>query len=128
MASGVLAALRSLLFTLWMATTVVPWAIAVLVYSIFVRGTPIYWLCAGWLLVEENQGKRWLTQVLTDVYHSDRLYLVTAAARDRPAPPRPAPPRSAHLVVTTLGHAVEGDQRSILLDGQTGLAGGKSRD
>jgi 1-acyl-sn-glycerol-3-phosphate acyltransferase len=51
MASGVLAALRSLLFTLWMATTVVPWAIAVLVYSIFVRGAPIYWLCAGWLRV-----------------------------------------------------------------------------
>jgi 1-acyl-sn-glycerol-3-phosphate acyltransferase len=42
-------ALRSLLFVLWMSVTVVPWAIAVLVYSIFVRGDKVYWLCAGWL-------------------------------------------------------------------------------
>ena len=44
-----LTVLRSILFFLWMAVTVVPWALAVLVYSIFVRGAPIYWLCAGWL-------------------------------------------------------------------------------
>ncbi len=38
---GVLAsALRSALFTLWMAVTVVPWALAVLIASPFVR-TPI---------------------------------------------------------------------------------------
>ncbi len=42
-------ALRSLLFVLWMSVTVVPWAIAVLVFSIFVRGDKVYWLCAGWL-------------------------------------------------------------------------------
>ena len=30
--------LRSLLFVLWMSVTVVPWAVAVLIYSIFVRG------------------------------------------------------------------------------------------
>jgi 1-acyl-sn-glycerol-3-phosphate acyltransferase len=42
-------ALRSLLFVLWMSVTVVPWGTAVLIYSIFVRGDPIYWLCAGWL-------------------------------------------------------------------------------
>jgi len=46
-----LTAIRSFLFLLWMAVTVVPWALAVLVYSIFVRGAPIYWLCAGWLRV-----------------------------------------------------------------------------
>ena len=44
-----LTAIRSFLFLLWMAVTVVPWALSVLVYSIFVRGAPIYWLCAGWL-------------------------------------------------------------------------------
>lgn len=44
-------ALRSLLFVLWMSVTVVPWAIAVLIYSIFVRGDKVYWLCAGWLRV-----------------------------------------------------------------------------
>ena len=42
-------ALRSLLFVLWMSVTVVPWGTAVLIYSIFVRGDKIYWLCAGWL-------------------------------------------------------------------------------
>jgi 1-acyl-sn-glycerol-3-phosphate acyltransferase len=44
-----LAALRSLVFLLWMAITVVPWCCAVLVLSLFVRGAPVYWLCAGWL-------------------------------------------------------------------------------
>ena len=41
--------LRSFLFILWMVVTVVPWALAVLVYSVFVRGDPVYWLCVGWL-------------------------------------------------------------------------------
>ena len=41
--------LRSALFMLWMAVTVVPWALAVVVTSIFVRGDPIYWMCVGWL-------------------------------------------------------------------------------
>ena len=44
-------ALRSFLFVLWMSVTVVPWGIAVLLYSIFVRGDKVYWLCAGWLRV-----------------------------------------------------------------------------
>jgi 1-acyl-sn-glycerol-3-phosphate acyltransferase len=44
-----LSALRSLVFVLWLTVTVVPWALAVLVASIFVRGDPIYWMCAGWL-------------------------------------------------------------------------------
>jgi 1-acyl-sn-glycerol-3-phosphate acyltransferase len=30
---------------------VIPWAIAVLVASIFVRGDALYWMCAGWLRV-----------------------------------------------------------------------------
>lgn len=42
-------AIRSLLFVLWMAITVVPWALAVLLISVFVRGNPVYWSCAGWL-------------------------------------------------------------------------------
>ncbi len=48
---SVFTALRSAVFVLWMTVTVVPWAIAVLVQSIFVRGAPVYWLCAGWLRV-----------------------------------------------------------------------------
>jgi 1-acyl-sn-glycerol-3-phosphate acyltransferase len=41
--------LRSLVFVVFMAVTVVPWALAVLVASIFLRGNAIYWMCAGWL-------------------------------------------------------------------------------
>ncbi len=42
-------ALRSALFVLFMAVTVVPWATAVLLVSIFARGDTVYWLCVGWL-------------------------------------------------------------------------------
>lgn len=43
--------LRSALFFLWLAVTVVPWATFVVLMSIFVRGTPLYWVCARWLAV-----------------------------------------------------------------------------
>ena len=33
-----LCGLRSLLFVLWMIVTVIPWALAVLVFSVFARG------------------------------------------------------------------------------------------
>jgi 1-acyl-sn-glycerol-3-phosphate acyltransferase len=44
-----LCALRSVLFVLFLTVTVIPWALAVLVYSAFVRGDKVYWLCVGWL-------------------------------------------------------------------------------
>lgn len=40
---------RSTVYMLWLAVTVVPYAIAVLLASIFVRGEPLYWMCAAWL-------------------------------------------------------------------------------
>ncbi len=46
-----LAWLRSLLFVLWMAVTVVPFAVAAMLLSIFVRGDPVYWVCIAWLHV-----------------------------------------------------------------------------
>lgn len=46
---SITSALRSALFVLWMAVTVVPWGLAVVVTSIFVRGDPIYWMCIGWV-------------------------------------------------------------------------------
>lgn len=49
--STLLAAIRSLLFVLWLAVTVVPWALAVLVASLFLSSTALYWMCAGWLRV-----------------------------------------------------------------------------
>ena len=46
-----LAALRSTLFIAWMAVTVVPYALAVLLASIFIRGDALYWICVAWLRV-----------------------------------------------------------------------------
>jgi 1-acyl-sn-glycerol-3-phosphate acyltransferase len=46
-----LALLRSLLFLLWMGVTVIPYATAVLVASIFTRGATLYWMCIAWLRV-----------------------------------------------------------------------------
>ncbi|WP_439898039.1 lysophospholipid acyltransferase family protein [Aquabacterium humicola] len=59
-----LSAVRSFLFVLWMAVTVVPWALTVLVFSIFVRGRPVYWLCVGWLRVAV-----WGARVICGVRH-----------------------------------------------------------
>jgi 1-acyl-sn-glycerol-3-phosphate acyltransferase len=42
-------AVRSLLFIVWMAVTVVPWALAVLVASVFIGRDRVYWMCVGWL-------------------------------------------------------------------------------
>ena len=41
--------LRSAIYLLFLAVTVIPWASAVLLVSIFVRGERLYWMCAGWL-------------------------------------------------------------------------------
>ena len=46
-----LAGLRSCLFIAWMAVTVVPYALAVLLSSIFIRGDTLYWICVAWLRV-----------------------------------------------------------------------------
>jgi 1-acyl-sn-glycerol-3-phosphate acyltransferase len=41
--------LRSALYILFLAVTVVPWALVAVTFSVFKRGAPMYWLCAGWL-------------------------------------------------------------------------------
>jgi 1-acyl-sn-glycerol-3-phosphate acyltransferase len=41
--------IRSILHLLWMAVTVVPWAIAVLIASLFVSSITLYRMCVGWL-------------------------------------------------------------------------------
>ncbi|MFM7343106.1 MAG: lysophospholipid acyltransferase family protein [Betaproteobacteria bacterium] len=41
--------IRSALHLLWMALTVVPWALAVLLASLFASSTTVYWMCVGWL-------------------------------------------------------------------------------
>ena len=44
-------ALRSALFVVWLGVTVVPWALAVLLMSLFASSTTLYWACVGWLRV-----------------------------------------------------------------------------
>lgn len=44
-----LTALRSALFVIWMALTVVPVAVAAMLLSTVVRGNPVYWTCIFWL-------------------------------------------------------------------------------
>jgi 1-acyl-sn-glycerol-3-phosphate acyltransferase len=44
-------ALRSALFVLWMAATVVPWAVVMLLLSIFIRGKALYWPTMFWLSI-----------------------------------------------------------------------------
>jgi 1-acyl-sn-glycerol-3-phosphate acyltransferase len=60
-------ALRSALFVLWLSITVVPWALVVLVISIFAGSTTIYWSCANWLRLAVHSarvicGVRWRIQ------------------------------------------------------------------
>jgi 1-acyl-sn-glycerol-3-phosphate acyltransferase len=43
--------LRSTLFVLWLAITVIPWAMMSIVASVFIRGTPLYWLTTYWLRI-----------------------------------------------------------------------------
>jgi 1-acyl-sn-glycerol-3-phosphate acyltransferase len=41
--------LRSCLHMLWMIVIVIPWALVVIISSMFLSSTRIYWMCAGWL-------------------------------------------------------------------------------
>lgn len=49
--------LRSLLHIVFMAVTVVPWGLAVLVAAPFLNSTQIYWMCAGWLRLAVRSGE-----------------------------------------------------------------------
>jgi 1-acyl-sn-glycerol-3-phosphate acyltransferase len=44
-----LAACRSAIYFVFLIVTIVPWATVAVLYSIFVRGERLYWVCAGWL-------------------------------------------------------------------------------
>lgn len=50
-------ALRSVLHLLFMAVTVVPWALAVLIAAPFLNSTQIYWMCVGWLRLAVRSGE-----------------------------------------------------------------------
>ena len=48
--------LRAVLHMLWMAITVIPWALFVVVVSYFISSTRLYWICAAWLRLSVNAG------------------------------------------------------------------------
>ena len=48
--------IRSILHMLWMTLTVIPWALAVLVFSLVGTSTQVYWMCAGWLRLAVSGG------------------------------------------------------------------------
>jgi 1-acyl-sn-glycerol-3-phosphate acyltransferase len=64
--------LRSTLFIAWAAATVVPYALAVLLSSIFIRGDTLYWICVAWLRVVIG-GARVICGVHHRVHGMDRL-------------------------------------------------------
>jgi 1-acyl-sn-glycerol-3-phosphate acyltransferase len=68
----IFAFIRSLIHMLWMMLTVIPWAIFVIIASIFVSPTRMYWMCAGWLKcamwgLKVICGVRWRVQGLENL-------------------------------------------------------------
>jgi len=85
-----LARLRSALFILWMAVTVVPIAIVALVYSIFVRGDRLYWLCMSFLKLSiwgarTICGVRWRVQGMEHLPVHDRQAAVILCPKHQSA-------------------------------------------
>ena len=70
--------LRSFVFLVYLVLTVVPWAVAVLLMSIVVRGDRLYWACANWLRLaiwgaRIICGVRWRVQGMEHLPSQDRL-------------------------------------------------------
>ncbi len=49
--------IRSVLHLLFMAVTVIPWGLAVVVAAPFLNSTQIYWMCVGWLRLAVRSGE-----------------------------------------------------------------------
>jgi len=57
---------------LWMLVTVVPWALFLLLASLFVRGDPVYWIGAGWFRASVL-GARYILGIRTHVTGMENL-------------------------------------------------------
>jgi 1-acyl-sn-glycerol-3-phosphate acyltransferase len=64
--------IRSLVHLVWMAVTVVPWALFAIAISYVVRSTTLYWICVGWLRVAV-QGGVWILGIRNRVQGMDNL-------------------------------------------------------
>lgn len=72
--------LRSVIYALWLLITLMPWALLVLVASLFIRGAPLYWLAVVWLRGTIH-GARWIVGVRIRVSGLEHL----PDGRTRPA-------------------------------------------
>lgn len=68
--------LRSALYLAWLVVTVIPWSLVAVLASVFIRGTPLYWICAGWLKMailgaRYICGVRWRVQGMENVPTAD---------------------------------------------------------
>lgn len=72
-------AARSLILIVWMAATVAPWGVLMLVYSLFVRGERLYWATMVWLRLAI-----WGARVICGVRHRVHgLHHLPTAAQNR---------------------------------------------
>ncbi|WP_043458513.1 lysophospholipid acyltransferase family protein [Azohydromonas australica] len=67
-----LSVLRSALYLLFLTATVIPWALTAVFLSIFMRGDPLYWVCAGWLRTA-ILGARWICGVRWRIHGMEHL-------------------------------------------------------
>jgi len=68
--------IRSLVHVLWMAITVIPWALFVVLISYFVSSTRLYWVCVGWLRLAVNSGT-WILGIQNRIQGMENLPLGT---------------------------------------------------
>jgi 1-acyl-sn-glycerol-3-phosphate acyltransferase len=64
--------IRSILHMLWMLVTVVPWALFLVLVSVFVRGNLVYWIGAGWLRASVI-GARYILGIRTHITGMENL-------------------------------------------------------
>jgi len=64
--------LRSLLYMAWLVVTVVPYAVVVVILSIFIRGTPLYRFTMGWVHLAYG-GARLICGIRSNVIGLDHL-------------------------------------------------------
>lgn len=71
-AATALAALRSTIFLLWMAGTLVVYASVAVLLSLVLRGKPFYWFCSGWMRLAVH-GARWICGVRWRLHGYERV-------------------------------------------------------
>ncbi|MDD2730035.1 lysophospholipid acyltransferase family protein, partial [Malikia sp.] len=67
-----MSALRSLLHLLFMAVTVIPWSLAVVLARPFASKTSIYWMCQRWLKLSVDSA-RWIIGIRYQVLGREHL-------------------------------------------------------